>query len=122
MFYADKTTPEFLGQVIMGSFFLFQGVKNLMKPAMVLGRFEAYRFPMPKLFLFTGVGLMWTGGVLLVLDYYTSLGAGLLLVFTLLATVIFQRWWTVNDPIRRPYNFLMFFYNVFIMGALLLLL
>ncbi len=122
MFYADKTILELIAQLTMGGFFLFQGGKNLMKPAMVIGRLEAYNFPQPKLFLWTGVGLMWTGGVLVVLDFYTSVGASLLLVFTFLATVIFQRWWTVSDPAKRPYNFLMFFYNIFIMGALLLLL
>lgn len=122
MFYADKTLIQMLAQIIMGGFFVFQGMKNVMKPEMVLGRFENYKFPQPKIFLWLGVLMMWVGGGLVVADYYTQIGAVMLLLFTVLATAIFQRWWTVEDPVRRPYNFLMFFYNVFIIGALMLLL
>lgn len=121
MLYVDKTILQTIAQCVMGGFFIFQGIKNLLKPGMVIGRFESYKFPAPKLFLWFGVGMLWLGGTLVILDFQTRLGAMILLLFTLLATVIFQRWWTVSDPVRRPYNFLMFFYNVFIMGALLLL-
>ena len=121
MLYENKEALEIIGQVLMGSFFVFQGTKNAIKPAMVLGRLSGYRFPFPMLVMWIGILMMYSGGVLLIFDYYTRMGAIILLVFTFLATVIFQRWWTIEDPVRRPYNFLMFFYNLFIMGALLLL-
>ena len=106
----------------MDAFFVIQATKNLLTPAMVLTRFSDLGFPAPKLFLLAGVLMMYVGGISLVIDYNVRVGATILLVFTFLATIIFQRWWTVSDPMRRPYNYLMFFYNVFIMGALLLLL
>jgi len=121
VFYTDKAFHESLGQFVMGAYFVFQGFKNLYSPGMVLGRFEGYGFPTPRLFLYAGVTMMLVGGVLVAADIHAAVGAWILLVFTALATIIFQRWWTVKDPVRRPYNFLMFFYNVFILGALLLL-
>jgi uncharacterized membrane protein YphA (DoxX/SURF4 family) len=121
MFYADKALLESIGQAVMGAYFVFQAGKNARDPKMVLGRLEGYRFPQPKLILWVGLSMMIGGGTLLLIDYWTSLGAVILFVFTLLATVIFQRWWTVADPVRRPYNFLMFCYNVFIMAAMLTL-
>ena len=121
MYYADKTIIEIIAQLIMGGFFIFNGFKNALKPGMVLGRLSGGNYPAPKVLLWIGLAMMWIGGVLVVLDYHTRIGAIILFVFTLLATVIFQRWWTVEDPVRRPYNFMMFFYNAFIMGALLLL-
>ena len=121
MLYENKELLEMLGQAVMGSYFIFQGTKNILSPAMVLGRLQTYKFPYPKAILWFGIVMMYSGGALVLFDYYTELGASILFVFTLLATAIFQRWWTVEDPVRRPYNYLMFFYNVFIMGALLLL-
>jgi len=121
MLYEDKVILEIIGQILMGGFFIVQGVKNAMKPAMVLGRLRDYKFPYPMLIMWIGIAMMFTGGGLLIFDFHTQAGALILLVFTSLATAIFQRWWTLDDPVRRPYNYLMFFYNVFIMGALLLL-
>ena len=121
MFYADKTVLEIIAQLVMGGFFIFNGFKNALKPGMVLGRLTGADYPAPRLILWAGLAMMWIGGALVAIDYQTRIGAVMLFVFTLLATIIFQRWWTVEDPARRPYNFLMFFYNVFIMGALLLL-
>ena len=121
MFYADKEILDIVGQAIMGGYFIIQGTKNAIQPKMVVGRLADYKFPFPYAVMWIGILMMYTGGAMLLLDFRTSIGAAILLVFTALATAIFQRWWTVEDPVRRPYNFLMFFYNVFIMGALLLL-
>ncbi len=121
MFYAHATTLEIIAQTIMGGFFIFNAFKNGIKPDMVIGRLTAAGYPAPKMILWAGLAMMLGGGILVVLDYQTQIGAFILFFFTFSATIMFQRWWTVEDPLRRPYNFMMFFYNVFIMGALLLL-
>jgi uncharacterized membrane protein YphA (DoxX/SURF4 family) len=121
MFYADATVLEIAAQVVMGGFFIFNAFKNGIKPDMVIGRLTAAGYPAPKMIHRAGLAMMLAGGALVVLDYQTQIGALILFFFTFLATIMFQRWWTVEDPLRRPYNFMMFFYNLFIMGALLLL-
>jgi len=44
----------------------------------------------------------------------------LLIVFTALATSVFHRYWRMEDPMRAEYHFLLLSYNVFVVGALLL--
>jgi uncharacterized membrane protein YphA (DoxX/SURF4 family) len=121
MFFENKDVLEITAQLVMGGFFIVQATKNAMKPDMVIGRLQTYKFPAPKVVMWFGILMMYTGGALLMIDAYADFGAAILIIFTFTATLIFQRWWTVEDPVRRPYNYLMFFYNVFIMGALLLL-
>jgi uncharacterized membrane protein YphA (DoxX/SURF4 family) len=121
MFFENKDVLEITAQFVMGGFFIIQATKNAMKPDMVFGRLQTYKFPAPKAVMWFGILMMYTGGALLMTDVYADFGAAILIIFTFMATLIFQRWWTVEDPVRRPYNYLMFFYNIFIMAALLLL-
>jgi len=107
--YQDKELLAAIGQAVMGGVFIFQGLKNARNPGMVLGRIEICNFRIPKVFLWIGLLMMFTGGALVLFDYQARAGALVLFIFTLLATAIFQRWWTLDDPVRRPYDFLMFF-------------
>ena len=109
MLYEDKAIIEIIGQILIGGFFIVQGVKNAMKPTTVLGRLEDYKCPYPMLIMWIGIAMMFTGGGLLIFNFHTQAGALILLVFTALATAIFQRWWTVDALVRRPYNYLIFF-------------
>ena len=47
--------------------------------------------------------------------------AAILIVFTMLATVIFHQYWRVEDPLRRHLHVSFIFSNCGIVGGLLLL-
>jgi uncharacterized membrane protein YphA (DoxX/SURF4 family) len=52
---------------------------------------------------------------------YTNIGASLLIVFTITASIIFHRFWDIRDPLRRHLHLSFIFSNCAIVGALLLL-
>jgi hypothetical protein len=59
---------------------------------------------------------------MLALDWHRAIGAWICIVFLVIATAIFHRWWTVaNDPLRRHLHLSFVFSNIGLVGALLLL-
>ena len=60
------------------------------------------------------------GGAMLALDYRTELAAAILIVFTVVATAIFHRYWQIEDPLRRHLALSFVFNNIGIVGGLLL--
>ena len=64
--------------------------------------------------------LNFAGGLLLLFDYDRELGAGLLIAFTVLASLIFHRWWRVPDPLLRHLHIGNLLVNAGVVGGLLL--
>jgi putative oxidoreductase len=80
----------------------------------------AYRVPQARLALVAGFALQFSGGALLLLDLHRALGAGLLIVFTILASAIFHRWWLVADPLLSHLHLSNLLVNCGVVGGLLL--
>lgn len=110
-----------IGQLMIGGFFLITLIKNLTSwktnVAMV-----GEVLPFPGIALGLGFLLEFAGAMLLVLNLDVQLGAALLIAFTVLATVLFLRFWSEKDPVRQNYHAILFFNNLAIIGGLLLLL
>lgn len=120
--YDGNTGLEIAGQLIMAGFFIFQGVKNMVfKWQFNLERITAQGVPFPMACLIIGFAIQFTGAFLVLFDSFTRLGAVLLIVFTLLGTGFYHRYWQMPDPVRAEYHFLLLTYNVFVIGALLLI-
>ncbi len=118
--YQDHTTLEIAGQVIMAGFFIFQGVKNVSRWRWNIERMIALGIPVPNACLAAGFMVQFSGALLLLFDFHTRLAVALLMVFTVGATAVFHRYWRMEDPMRAEYHFLLLTYNVFVIGALLL--
>lgn len=122
MFYENHTTLEVVGQLMVAA--LFAGtlaINATTKVKQHADRMAAMNVPMPYLVLWAGFALQAAGSVMLVLDWHTQIGAAILIVFTVLATAIFHRFWTVEDPLRRHMHLSFLFSNIAIVGALVLL-
>jgi uncharacterized membrane protein YphA (DoxX/SURF4 family) len=85
-------------------------------------RMVAFGTPFPGFVFCTGMAMQVTGCVLLALDWHADVGASLLIVFTVLATAIFHRFWRMDDPQKRLFSRLNLLSNIGIVGGLLLLL
>ena len=59
-------------------------------------------------------------GILLALDLWRALGASLLIVFTVLASAIFHRWWLIPDPLLSHLHLSNLIVNCGVIGGLLL--
>ncbi|MBT3992012.1 MAG: DoxX family protein [Rhodospirillaceae bacterium] len=121
MFFDGHTLPQIIGQVILGLFFWIMIVKNLRVWQFNIERTGAI-LPKPQLFLVINFALQFVAGLALMIDYYTSPAAIVLIVLTVLATAMFHRFWTMEDSLRNNYHMLLFFNNVAITGALIMLL
>lgn len=106
---------------MMAGFFIFQGVKNVLKWRWNIERLTAFGIPAPNLFLASGFVVQFTGAFLLLFDLYTRIAVATLIFFTVVATAVFHRYWRMEDAVRAEYHFLLLTYNVFVIGALLLL-
>lgn len=123
MFYEDKTTLEIVGQLMIAT--LFAGtflINATTKVKMHADRMAGFGVPMPFVVLWAGFTLQGVGSALVLIDWHAETGAVLLLVFTAVATALFHRFWTIDDPLRRHLTLSFLFSNIAVAGGLILLL
>ncbi|MBT5569960.1 MAG: DoxX family protein [Alphaproteobacteria bacterium] len=122
MFYENHTTLEIIAQLMVATLFVGTlAINATTKVRQHADRMAAMGVPMPMVSLWAGFVLQAVGGVMVTLDWHTNIGAIILIVFTLLASAIFHRFWTMDDPLRRHMHLSILFSNVAVVGALLLL-
>ena len=120
--YADHTNLQIAGQIMIAVLFLGTAIINsTTKVKQHAGRMGALGVPLPYMTLWVGFAIQYAGGILVLLDIQTDIGAYLLILFTVAATVIFHRFWLVPDPLMRHIHMSIIFSNIGIVGALLLL-
>jgi putative oxidoreductase len=122
LFYEDKTILETVGQILISVLFLGTLIINATtKVKQHVDRMRELAIPYPLILLWIGFLIQAIGGTLLILDLYTNIGASLLIVFTITASIIFHRFWNIKEPLRRHLHLSFIFSNCAIVGALLLL-
>ncbi len=119
--YADKTLVTVFAQIVFALFFIVLGIKNMMARKMVLARMREFGVPFAALSLAFGFVMQFTGATFVLLDIYTVLAVPMLIVFTVVATWIFHRFWLVPDGFRRDFDFNMIVYNVFVIAGLIMI-
>ena len=120
--YADHTTLQIVGQLMIAVLFLGTALINsTTKVKQHADRMAALGVPIPYVTLWVGFAIQYVGGILVLLDIRTDIGAYLLILFTVAATAIFHRFWLVADPLLRHIHMSVLFSNIGIVGALLLL-
>lgn len=118
--YADQSIPHAAGQIIIAVYFIWMGLKNIKLWDMNVNRIKAQGLPaVPCLLL--GFAIQFTGAFMVLADWHTSIGAGLLILFTVLASGLHHRFWQMEDPMIRTYHFLLITNNICIAAGLLLL-
>ena len=119
--YEKHSALQAAGQLLLAAAFLASGVRNAgWKFRQHLERMVALGVPQARLALIAGLVLNFAGAIMLALDYRRALAAGLLLVFTALASAIFHRWWLVADPLLRHLHIGNLLVNCGVAGGLLL--
>jgi uncharacterized membrane protein YphA (DoxX/SURF4 family) len=122
--YGDATWIEIAGRLLIVGFFIAAGLYNL-QAREIRDHIEAlagFGVPFPAAAFWAGLALQFTGCALVLIDWHPEIGAGCLIVFTVLANALFHRFWTVEDPARRNGLRLRLLNGIAIVGGLLLLL
>lgn len=122
--YADASWIEIAGRLLIVAFFVVAGLYNL-SGQQVRNHIEAlagFGVPFPAAAFWLGLAMQFAGCALLLADWHPEVGAGLLIVFTIVANALFHRFWTVEDPARRNVRRLLLLNGIAILGGLLLML
>lgn len=118
--YADHTIPQAAGQIIIAVYFIWMGLKNIKLWEMNIIRIHVQGLPSVPCLL-AGFAIQFTGAFMVLADWHTSIGAILLMIFTVLASGLHHRFWQMDDPMKRTYHFLLMTNNICIFAGLLLL-
>lgn len=121
--YEEHTAVQVAGQILIAILFLGTGAINATtKVQQHVDRMVAMNIPNARVVLWIGFAMQFVGGFLILFDYRTDIGVALLILFTVLASAIFHRFWEVDDPLRRHFHVSFLFSNCAVLGGLLLLL
>ncbi|MFP6734066.1 MAG: hypothetical protein VB959_09515 [Rhodospirillales bacterium] len=63
---------------------------------------------------------MLLGGLSVLFDFYVWIGAGMLVVFTVLANVLYHDFWVMTEPRQKQTHLWIFCNNIAVTGGLLL--
>lgn len=132
-----KTNPlqgvgTLLGRVMLGLIFLMSAVGNKIPDFNnVAGYMGAEGVPIPQVMLVGAIVFLIAGSLSIILGFKARIGAGLLLVFLVLATYFFHDFWTwsedamwvlsLNSDVQMPVQqieMISFMKNLALMGAM----
>jgi len=122
--HGDPSWLDAAGRLLIVAGFLATGLCNLTRARIKdhIERMAASRTPFPAAVFWIGIALQFTGCALLIADWHAAIGAGCLILFTVAATAIFHRFWSMQDPAKRNVSRIILLGNTAILGGLLLLL
>ena len=117
-----ETTVLYLGRILFGGYFAFNGFNNLIMLDMMSGYAKSKGTPMPKLSVAFSSLLLIFGGLSVLFNVYPSIGLALLAVFLIPVTFIIHPYWKVQDPAAKMGEMINFMKNLALLGAVLILL
>ncbi len=118
--HADHSIAEIIAHAMIAFLFLYRGLTALPDFNDHVSRFRNLKVPVPRLVLAGGFATMLIGGVAVLLDYRASIGAGMLIVFTIMANFMYHHFWTMTDPRLRRTHTWIFCNNIAVMGGLVM--
>jgi uncharacterized membrane protein YphA (DoxX/SURF4 family) len=117
-----ETPVLYLGRILFGGYFAFNGFNNLIMLDMISGYAKSKGTPMPKLSVVVSSVLLILGGLSVLFNLYPSIGLALLVVFLIPVTLIIHPFWKIQDPAAKMGEMINFTKNIALLGAVLILL
>jgi len=108
-----------LGRIGLSAIFLLSGINKVTHWEQTAQYMQAQGMPLVPLFLLGAIVLELVGGLSVLLGYKARLGAALLILFLIPATLIFHKFWALQGQ-EQQMQMIMFLKNVAILGGLLL--
>lgn len=110
-----------IARVLFVAVFVFQDAiyNKIIYASRSMQYMRRFGIPYPQIMLVLTVALELMAGFMIITGWEARWGAFLILLFTLVATSIFHRFWTYRDPIEYQNQLNHFMKNVSIMGGAL---
>lgn len=120
MLHADHSILQIIGHVMIAFLFLFRGVTSLPEFARHTETLGSHRIPFPRFILVCGFVVMLVGGAMVLIDFYSPIAAGGLILFTVIANFTYHDFWKMTEPRQRQTHLWIFCNNIAVMGGLIL--
>jgi putative oxidoreductase len=111
-----------IGRVVIGLFFAYYGVNNLIDFGAMTGYATFKGVPIPSIAVIVGAILLLIGGGNLLLDYRPVIGIAALVLFLLPVSMLMHNFWSVTDPQMRVIEQGLWMRNIALVGAALFML
>jgi putative oxidoreductase len=113
--------PFFLGRLIFGGFFLYNGINHIKNRKMMAQYSASKNVPQPEAAVVATGAMMLLGGTSIVLGLKPKLGALAILGFLAGVSPTMHNFWAVEDPQQRQTEMVNFMKNMALMGGALAL-
>lgn len=124
MFHADHSFVEIVAHILVAVLFIGAGAVNAsskVRSRQHAEHFASLGLPLPWVVLCSGYLLQFTGGTMVLIDWYADIGALMLIVFTIVAMLAYHHFWRMEEIVRRNTARLFFLNNCGVLGGLLLI-
>ena len=108
-----------IARLLLGGAFVVFAIRNLVNVPRLSGIIE-HKVPNAKLVVLAGIVLQFAGGLLSAIGPWQALGGVLMIVFLVIATVLFHPMWKFTGAERAPHTVATLM-NTSLCGAFLLL-
>jgi putative oxidoreductase len=122
MFSNFNKLIAFVGRLMVGGFYLYYGLNNLVDYAGMTGYAAFKGVPMPSIAVAIGAVLLVIGSISLLVGYRPVLGISALILFLLPVTMMMHNFWTIADPQMHVIEQGMWMRNMALAGAALVFL
>ena len=117
----DKVVIE-IGRILFALLFISGGIAHLTKLDAMTAYAKYKKLPAAKLgVIVSGLDIL-VGGLLVLLGLWVDLGAILIILFLLATALVFHNFWTETDAMAKSTQQSIFFKNISLAGAALILL
>jgi putative oxidoreductase len=83
-------------EILIGLFYSGFGIANARSSGPIIESLRTRHLPLPQLLFWAGVATQSIAGLLLMLDYHPGLAAAVLIPFTLIASIVFHDFWSME--------------------------
>ena len=87
-----------------------------------ISKLRNFRVPFPTLAFWAGIAMEVIGCVLLLTGWHADIGLYFLIVFTVIANALYNRYWNHQNPTEQAFSRMLFGANTAVLGGLLVLL
>lgn len=115
-------TLHLCGRIIVGFYFLYNGVNHFLRIQMLSGYAASKGVPLPTIAIIVSGVLLIIGGISLGLGYKPKIGILALILFLLPVTIIMHNFWAISDPLAKAREYINFAKNFALIGFALTLL
>lgn len=110
-----------VGRVVLGGFFLYNGIKHFKNRKSLAQYADAKKVPLPDAAIIVSGALLTMGGASLILGLKPKAGAAAIVSFLVTISPIMHDFWHSQDPNQRMNEMVNFSKNLALLGAVLAL-